>query len=135
MVSKSNDHRTLLAGIKLSMYTAFVGGVLTPLLETIRRWHQIPDLHYFINWFDDYLIGGFLFFAAWKTFKSPANGVRYLIAAWGFAAGMAFYSFFGQLQALDQPDPAPVSTVTVVIIKGVMFLVSLVSLILSFKKY
>ena len=82
-------------GLRISMYVAFVGGILTPILETIRRWHQMSDLHYFVSWFDDYLIGGFLFFAAWKTHKMPDSGHKYLIAAWGFATGMIFYSFFG----------------------------------------
>lgn len=110
------------------MYTAFVGGFLTPLLETARRWHQLTDPRYFISWFDDYIIGGFLFFAAWKTYKSVAKGRKYLIASWGFAGGMSFYSFFSQLQALDQPDPAPVSPSAVAIVKGIMFLTCILCL-------
>jgi hypothetical protein len=117
--------------IKVSMHIAFVGGILTPLLETIRRWHQLSDSRYFITWFDDYIIGGFLFFAAWKTYKSITRGRKYLIAAWGFAAGMSFYSFFSQLQALHQPDPAPVSTSAVAIVKGIMFLTCIISLVFS----
>jgi hypothetical protein len=117
--------------IKISMYIAFVGGVVTPLLETIRRWQQLTDIHYFITWFDDYIIGGFLFFAAWKTYKSVTTGRQYLIASWGFATGMCFYSFFSQLQAVNQQDPAPVSTLTVVIVKGVMFLTCITCLLFS----
>ena len=113
------------------MYTAFAGGIITPVLETIRRWHQMSDLHYFMFWFDDYIIGGFLFFAAWKTSRYAANGYRYLIAAWGFATGMAFGSFFSQLQRIDQPDPAPVASSTVAIIKGIMLLICVVSLTLA----
>lgn len=113
------------------MYTAFVGGILTPLLETVRRWHQMLDSRYFISWFDDYMIGAFLFFAAWKTYKSVATGRKYLIASWGFATGMIFYSFFGQLQAINQSDPGPVSSSTVVLTKGVMFLICITSLVFS----
>lgn len=131
--TKKGQEKSSLA-LKVSMYVAFVGGVITPALETIRRWHQMSDLHYFISWFDDYLVGGFLFFAAWKTFKSPANGQRFLIAAWGFATGMIFGSFFSQLQAINQPDPEPVSSVTVVIIKGIMFIICIVSLILALSR-
>jgi hypothetical protein len=133
MKFKTNSYKNLPPGIKVSMYIAFAGGVLTPVLETIRRWHQMPDLHYFISWFDDYMIGGFLFFAAWKTFKLTINGIKYLNAAWGFATGMIFYSFFGQIQTINQPDPAPVSSLAVAIIKGVMFLICICSLILSLK--
>lgn len=132
-MNSTNKSKNLPGEIKVSMYIAFIGGILTPLLETIRRWRQMSDLHYFISWFDDYMIGGFLFLAAWKTFTSAFNGVRYLVAAWGFATGMIFYSFFGQLQVINQPDPAPVSTATVVIIKGVMFLICIASLVLSLK--
>ena len=133
MIAGTNNQKDLALEIKVSMYTAFIGGILTPLLETIRRWHQISDPRYFISWFDDYLIGGILFFAASKTFKLLAKGVKYLIAAWGIATGMIFNSFFGQLQAINQSDPAPVSSLTVVIIKGIMFLICICSLILSLK--
>ena len=119
--------------VRISMYAAFIGGVLTPLLETVRRWHQISDPHYFINWFDDYLIGGFLLFAAWKTYKIPESGHKYLIAAWGFANGMISYSFFGQLQRLNQPDPASISSTSVVLIKGIMFMICVVSLMLALR--
>jgi hypothetical protein len=116
---------------RVSMYVAFVAGILLPILETIRRWDQLAELRYFISWFDDYIIGGFLFFGAWRTYKSMSNGVRYLIAAWGFATGMCFYSFFGQLQAINEPDPGPLSSPAIVLIKGVMFLICIVCLTFS----
>jgi hypothetical protein len=119
--------------IKISMYLAFVGGLVTPLLETIRRWDQLSDIRYFIMWFDDYLIGGFLIFAAFKTYRSALNGQKYLSSAWGVATGMSFYSFFGQLISLDRPDPAPVASSTVAIIKGLMLLVCIVSMIFSYQ--
>ena len=120
--------------LAISMYTAFIGGIGVAALETIRRWHQLTDLHYFINWFDDYLFGAFLVFGAIKTSRSPVNGQRFLIAAWGTAAGANFMSFFGQLQQLDQPDPSQVSSQTVVIIKGIMELIIIICLVLSLKK-
>jgi hypothetical protein len=119
--------------LRISMSIAFVGSIITPLLETIRRWDQLTDIHYFVSWFDDYLIGGFLFFAAWKTYRSNQMGQKYLSAAWGFATGMAFYSFFSQLQSLGHADPAPVSSSTVAIVKGIMLLTCIVCLIFSFE--
>ncbi|HEY3386077.1 MAG TPA: hypothetical protein VGK46_06185 [Saprospiraceae bacterium] len=119
--------------LKLSMYVAFAGGILTPFLETIRRWHQLSDARYFISWFDDYIIGAFLFFAAWKTYNSLSEGQKYLRPPGGFASGMAFYSFFSQLQSLDQPDPAPVSSVAVAVVKGIMLLTCVTSLLFSFE--
>ncbi len=76
------------------MYLGFIGGIGIPILETIRRWHQLTDLHHFINWFDDYLMGAFLLFAAWKTYQSAEIGKPYLCSAWGAATGMMFMSFF-----------------------------------------
>ncbi len=124
------DERRMLK-LKVSMYLAFVSGFLTPILETVRRWHQIPDIQYFFAWFDDYLIGGFLFFAAWKTYKSLSQGRKYLIASWGVATGMSFYSFASQLQAINQQDPAPVSSATVAGVKGIMILVCIISLVFA----
>ena len=117
--------------LNVSKYIALIGGIVLPILETIRRWDQLADPQHFISWFDDYLIGGFLFFAAWKTYQSPWNGQRFLCAAWGVASGMAFYSFFVQLQSLDKDDPAPVPSSTVAIVKGIMLLICLVCLIFS----
>jgi hypothetical protein len=129
----ANTRNLLPLSTRISMYTAFVGGILTPVLETIRRWHQMSDLHYFMFWFDDYIIGGSLFFAAWKTYRYAVNGYRYLIAAWGFATGMAFSSFFSQLQRIDEPDPAPVSSATVALVKGIMLLICVLGLILALR--
>lgn len=116
------------------MYLAFLGGIVVPILESIRRWHQIPDLHYFFAWFDDYIIGIFLLVGAWKTYKSPIKGQKWLIAAWAYAVGIAFSSFISQLKFIDQPDPAPVSSATVAAIKGIMFALSLLALILCLKE-
>jgi hypothetical protein len=118
-------------GSRVSMYVAFAASILLPILETIRRWDQLADPRYFITWFDDYIIGGFLFFGAWKTYRSITNGVKYLIAAWGFATGMCFYSFFSQLQAINESDPGPLPSSVVVLIKGIMFLICIACLIFS----
>jgi hypothetical protein len=120
--------------LRISAVVALAGGIVTPLLETIRRWEQLHQLRYFITWFDDYLIGGFLFFSAWSTLRSPHNGQRYLVAAWGFALGMSFYSFFSQLQQLDRPDPAPVSPGMIALVKGGMFIACIVCLVLAMRR-
>lgn len=114
---------SLTTRLRISRTTAFVAGILLPVLETIRRWDQLLDAHYFISWFDDYVIGGFLFLAAWKSKQTLIQGRQYLIAAWGFATGMAFSSFFMQLQNLDTLDPAPITSSGVAIIKGLMLLI------------
>ena len=122
------------APIAFSMYLAFIGGIGVPVLETFRRWHQLTDLHFFISWFDDYLLGAFLLFGAIKTYRSPVNGQRFLAAAWGVASGINFMSFFGQLQHLDQPDPSGLSSLTMVVIKGIMQAIAITCLVCSLQK-
>ena len=42
------------------------------------------------------------------------NGVPALAAAWGFACGMGYESFFGQLAELSQSDPSGIQSSIVV---------------------
>ena len=120
--------------IKFSRWLAIVGGILVPLAETIRRWstwRQSPA-----NLFDDYLIGAFVLFGAWRTGKDLRSGQRYLAAAWAFACGMGYYSFFGQLERLrlHEADPAPISSAWVLVIKGLLWAAAIVALALSLKR-
>ncbi|HUR30433.1 MAG TPA: hypothetical protein VMZ69_03320 [Saprospiraceae bacterium] len=126
---RETSHHPL--NIKISTYFALFGGILIIVLETIRRWHQLTDIHFFPAWFDDYLAGGFLIFAAIRTMKSPGGGLRFLTAAWGFATGMMYYSFFIQLSSLDKPDPSSLPATTVVFIKGILLFGCIANLILS----
>jgi hypothetical protein len=119
-------------GIKISSYIGIAGGILTPALETIRRWHQMSDPQYFINWFDDYLIGAFLLIAAWRTLRSGSEGRPLLIAAWGFATGMCFGSFIFQLQSVTT-DPSGISSSTVAIVKAIMLGVCVICMILTLR--
>jgi hypothetical protein len=68
--------------IQFSRRLAIVGGILIPLLETIRRWStwkQAPA-----SLFDDYIIGAFLLYGAWRTGKDLRSGQRFLAAAWAW---------------------------------------------------
>jgi len=117
--------------ISISRYLAVVLGVLTPLAETIRRWstwrENPPAL------FDDYILGAFLLFGAWRTGKDVENGRPFLAAAWAFMCGMAYYSFFDQLHTyrLGIADPAPISSVWVATIKGIGLALGITCLIFS----
>jgi hypothetical protein len=120
--------------IQFSRRLAIVGGILIPLLETIRRWStwkQAPA-----SLFDDYIIGAFLLYGAWRTGKDLRSGQRFLAAAWAFACGLGYYSFFGQLQSmrLGERDPAPISSGWVLAIKGVAVALAVVALIVSLKR-
>jgi hypothetical protein len=117
--------------ITFSRYLALVLGILTPLGETIRRWstwrENPPAL------FDDYILGAFLLYGAWRVGKEARSGQRFLAAAWAFMCGMAYYSFFGQLHSLHigATDPAPISSSWVAVIKGIGLAVGVIALILS----
>jgi len=117
--------------ISISCYLAIALGILTPLLETIRRWstwrENPPAL------FDDYILGAFLLFGAWRVTKDGRRGQRFLAAAWAFMCGLAYYSFFGQLNQnrLGIADPAPISSSWVAAIKGIGLAIGVTALILS----
>ena len=70
---------------RFSISAAFVLGIALPLLETVRRYHQMLDPHFFFSWFDDYMLGGFLLFAAYKAHKDFESGQKILSAGWGAA--------------------------------------------------
>ena len=120
--------------IEFSRRLAIGGGILTPLLETIRRWNTWQDSP--PNLFDDYILGAFLLYGAWQTGKDIRTGQPYLAAAWAFACGLGYYSFFGHLKSLrsGEIDPAPISSEWVLLIKGVAVALAIVALVLSLKR-
>lgn len=120
--------------ISFSRYLAIVLGILIPLAETVRRWstwrNDPPAL------FDDYLIGAFLLYGAWRVGKDARSGQRFLAAAWAFMCGMAYLSFFGQLHSMrmGELDPAPVPSECVAVIKGVGLLLGVIALVGTLKR-
>ena len=56
-------------------------GIITPLLETIRRWHTWQENP--PAFFDDYILGALLLYGAWRVGKDAQSGQRFLAAAWG----------------------------------------------------
>lgn len=106
--------------MRFSRRLAIVAGILLPVVETARRWHQLSDVRLFWAWFDDYVIALFLLYGAWRTGKDAVYGPRVLAAAWGFACALGFNSFFVQLIELDQADPSGLTSFWVVIVKGVL---------------
>jgi hypothetical protein len=119
---------------QFSRRLALVFGIALPILETIRRFRQIGDFLAWPMWLDDFLLGAALLIGARMTSQLRYHNARYLAAAWGAACGMGYYSFFMQLQHLDMPDPAPISSAWVAAIKGAGLALAIVALIGALKQ-
>jgi len=120
--------------IAFSRRLAVILGVGAPLAETIRRWHQLGQISVLPFWLDDYFIGALLLYGAWRTSKDIRSGRRFLAAAWGFTCGMAYSSFFAQLGRLNEPDPAPIPSTWVAVIKGLGLALAILALVGSLKR-
>ena len=105
---------------------ALLAGIVLPLGETARRWHQLADPRLFFAWFDDWLIGAFLLYGAWRAGRDPATGQASLAAAWGFTLAIAIGSFITGVVGAGDPTGAPRSVV--VPIKTAMLLLAVVAL-------
>ena len=121
--------------LKVSAKMAVVLGVFLPLAETVRRINQILDYREFFNWFDDYILGAILLWAAYRVFKKKNNSIAYLIAAWGIAAGALFLSFLGQFKyyQASSGDPGIFSTTFVAVVKGLILVYIIIGLIKAIK--
>jgi hypothetical protein len=124
---------TALFGMMFSRRLAVVAGVALPVLETMRRWHQLGDVAVWPSWLDDWAIGIFLLYGAWRVSRDAVSGRPILAAAWGFACGLGYASFFSQLDALNATDPSGLTPATVVIIKGSMLVVGIAALVATVK--
>src|SRR5688572_10095266 len=120
--------------IAYSRSLAIAIGVLVPLAETIRRRSQLLQLNNFVYWFDDYILGAVLLYAAWKARRNPLDGQKYLSAAWGLATGALFLSTLSQLERLNGTDPSLMSPLTVAVVKAVLLIAALSGLVASLYK-
>ena len=116
--------------LKISVRLAIVLGVFLPVLETIRRIHQILVPQYFFRWFDDYTLGAILLIAAYMVKQNKRNATAYLIAAWGIAAGALGVSLFVQMDgyAHGLADDGVFSSGLVTIAKASILLYILIGL-------
>lgn len=65
---------------------------------------------------------------AWRASRDAVSGRPMLAAAWGFACGLGYASFFSQLVERGT-DPSGLASSTMVIIKGCMLAVGIAALI------
>ncbi len=111
---------------------AYAGGVLLPILETVRRWHQLGDPWVWPFWLDDWIIGLFLIYGAWRTRSQVERGRPILAAAWGFACGLGYASFFSDLVDVSA-DPSGLPSTTVAALKGAMLALGLAALVATIR--
>ena len=106
---------------------ALLAGIVLPIGEIARRWHQLGDPRLFFAWFDDILIGAFLLYGAWRAGRDPAAGQATLAAAWGFTLAIAIGSFSSGV--FGDADPTGASRTVVVAIKAVMLVLAVGALV------
>jgi hypothetical protein len=119
--------------MRFSRILALVFGILVPLGETVRRWHTWQEYPPVL--IDDYVMGAFLIWGAWSAGRNVRRGRPILAAAWGFTCGLGYYSFFEQVRryGLGEVDPAPISAIWVVVIKGVGLTLGIAALTLTLR--
>jgi hypothetical protein len=118
--------------MRFEVTAAFAIGALLPLLETARRGisHWAVD---FTTMFEDYLGGALLLIGAWAAYRAKWWGTTFLVLAWGSISGLMTSSFISQLEeTLRQTADEPHNWV-VVTVKFLLWSVSLISLVLSFR--
>jgi hypothetical protein len=88
--------------LQFSRRLAVLIGVVTPSIETIRRWHELRTLTvWWPAYIDDILLGAFLLYGAGRAGDEQSSGRAVLAAAWGFMCGIAYSSLFTQLGRLS----------------------------------
>jgi hypothetical protein len=106
---------------------ALLAGIVLPVGEIARRWHQLGDPQMFFAWFDDWALGAFLLYGAWRVGQDATRGQATLAAAWGFTLAEAPGSFFAGV--FGDPDPTGAPRTVVVAVKGVMLALAIAALV------
>jgi hypothetical protein len=119
--------------LMISTRMAVIMGVFLPFIETIRRSNQLLDPTKFLNWFDDYMLGGVLLIAVYLVKKKANDSISLLIASWGFASGALFLSLLAQFDIYSKGDPGIFPTELVALGKGVILVYMLTGLFLAVK--
>ncbi len=117
--------------LSLNRRLAVFVGAFCIVGETVRRWstwREWPP-----SFFDDYVIGAFLFYGAWRSARDEREGQPFLAAAWGFASAFGYASFFGHLRHFHSSDPAPIPHEALTVVIGAGFVICLVCLVASLR--
>ena len=114
--------------MRFEVIAAYGVGLLLPVAEVARRRTDFSNVPAYV---DDFLIGGLLLLAAWATSRRHPAGNALLTVAWAAFCGGMYYSFFGQLAQGAGTDISGFSNYFVVGVKGILFAIGIVSVILA----
>jgi len=112
--------------MRFELVAAYVMGVALPLLEVLRRRTNFDTISGYV---DDFIAGGLLLYAARAVSRGKPRGQVLLVAAWAVLCGGLYGSFFSQLGVARDVSGLP--NALVVAIKGLLYAVALVGLVLS----
>jgi hypothetical protein len=108
-------------------------GIFVPIAETIRRrntWYEAP-----LTLFEDYVLASLILYGAWLVGRDFRRGQCFLAAALGAVCGVGYCSVVGQWQRiqLGEPDPAPIPSFWVLVIKVILFVLAIIALVATVK--
>jgi uncharacterized membrane protein YdcZ (DUF606 family) len=114
--------------MRFEVAAAYAMGIGLPLLETLRRKTNFSTIAGYV---DDFIAGGLLLLAASSVSRGNPRGPVLLVAAWAVLCGGLYGSFFGQIESSAASDVSGLANTTVVIVKGVLYAISIAGLVLS----
>ena len=120
-----------MSAIKPEVVAAYAMGIMLPALEVARRRTNFDD---FAHYIDDFLLGILLLYGATAVTRKKTHGPILLVVAWAILCGGMYGSFVDQLQSADANDVSGFSNTLVTVIKGAIYAVAIVSLILSVRR-
>jgi hypothetical protein len=114
--------------MRFELAAAYAMGIGLPLLEALRRRTNFSTISGYV---DDFIAGALLLYAARAVSQGKPSGNVLLVLAWGVLSGGLYNSFFWQLENPAALDVGGLPNNTVVIIKGVLYAITLTGLVLS----
>jgi hypothetical protein len=106
-------------------YVVFLGwwsivwGAFLAVGEVVRNW---GDWQWWPFWIVDFIASALLLVGGWFALR-PGNVSRLspVVGALGFSTAMGYSSFFGHLEAIDQPVNGPIPHALLTAIIGMLF--------------
>jgi uncharacterized membrane protein YdcZ (DUF606 family) len=114
--------------MRFEVGAAYAMGIGLPLLEALRRKTHFEHLHAYV---DDFIAGALLLYAAQAVKRGKRSGSVLLAVAWAVLCGGLYGSFFWQLSSPETHDVGGLPNTTVVVIKGVLYAIALIGLLLA----